>query len=145
MISRAIEADLDDLLPLIAGYRAFYGQANDPAAERAFARRHLEHGTSVVFLARIDGRAVGFVQLFATHNAVHLGPSFVLEDLFVLADARRYGVGSSLLERAVEHAREAGAVGMSLETAMENGPAQALYRRLGWTLERRFLKFNARL
>jgi ribosomal protein S18 acetylase RimI-like enzyme len=146
MIRRATEADLDDLLPLIAAYRAFYGRPAEPAAERAFVASHLGAGTSVIFVASdAAGRAVGFAQLFPTHSTVHLGPSFVLEDLFVDPAARRSGIASSLLDRAVEHARECGAVGMFLETAADNAAAQALYRRKGWTLEERFFKFNASL
>jgi ribosomal protein S18 acetylase RimI-like enzyme len=146
MIDRATEADLNDLLPLIAAYRAFYGQADDPAGERAFAERQLREGTSVLFVARDEaGDVLGFAQLFPTFSTVRLGPSFVLEDLFVVAAARRSGVASALLDRTVEHARACGAVGMFLETAMDNAPAQALYRRKGWTLEDRFLKFNASL
>ncbi|HVS45128.1 MAG TPA: GNAT family N-acetyltransferase [Verrucomicrobiae bacterium] len=145
MIARAQQADLDDVLPLVAGYRSFYEQSADPRGERAFVERCLRDETSVMFLARIDDRAVGFVQLFPTYSTVHLGPSFVLEDLFVVSDARRSGVASALLDRAVEFAREAGAVGMFLETAQDNVAAQTLYRRKGWRLEDRFLKFNARL
>ena len=145
MIDLATIADLDDLLPLVARYREFYGQVIDEPRERAFLGRHLRDGTSITFLARSQGRAVGFVQLFPTHNTVHLGPSFVLEDLFVDSNARRSGIASALLERAVVHARETGAVGMFLETAHENAVAQAVYRAMGWTPEARFLKFNAPL
>jgi ribosomal protein S18 acetylase RimI-like enzyme len=98
-----------------------------------------------VFLAAIDGVAVGFVQLFATASTVQLGTGYILEDLFVVPEARRGGVAGALIERALNHAHENGAVGMFLETASDNAPAQALYERLGWTREGRFLKYNAPL
>jgi ribosomal protein S18 acetylase RimI-like enzyme len=49
------------------------------------------------------------------------------------------------LERAAAHAREIGATGMFLETAMDNQPAQRVYERAGWTREGRFFKYNAPL
>ena len=63
--------------------------------------------------------------------------------LFVNPDVRRGGVATALLERAVAYALEIGAVGMFLETAMDNATAQAVYERAGWTREGRFYKYNA--
>ena len=143
---RAADAnDLDALLPLVAAYRAFYGQAGDTAAERAFLQAHLERQTSTVFIATAQTRAVGFVQLFRTFSTVHLGEALILEDLYVAEDSRGQGLATRLLAASVEYARRRGAVGMFLETAFDNRAAQRVYERNGWTREGRFLKFNAPL
>lgn len=143
---RAADAnDLDALLPLLAAYRAFYGQAGDTAAERVFLQTHLERQTSTVFIATAQTRVVGFVQLFRTFSTVHLGETLILEDLYVAEDCRGQGLATRLLAAAVEYARRRGAVGMSLETAFDNRAAQRVYERTGWTREGRFLKFNAPL
>ncbi|MFP3942861.1 MAG: GNAT family N-acetyltransferase, partial [Alphaproteobacteria bacterium] len=42
------------------------------------------------------------------------------------------GVGRALLEAACETAREAGAVGLVLETERTNETAQRLYEAAGW-------------
>ena len=145
-ISRAAIADLEDLLPLIAAYRAFYQQRADERGERTFATEHLARGTSVVFLVRdARGRALGFVQLFPAFSTVYLGPSLILEDLYVDPSARRGGIATQLLQRAMEYAREVGATGMFLETAMDNVSAQKVYEAAGWTREGRFYKYNAPL
>jgi ribosomal protein S18 acetylase RimI-like enzyme len=142
-IARATPADLPSLLPLVAAYRAFYQQSPDPDRERRFIEAQLEQGTSAIFIARCDGEAAGFVQLFTTYSTVWLGPQLILEDLFVDPGARRAGIASKLIERATVYAREIGAVGMFLETAIDNASAQSVYERAGWTRESRFLKYNA--
>src|SRR5580658_2233614 len=135
-ILRATEADLDSLSPLGGAYRTFYEQVPDGRREREFLRRRLEDGASAIYLARDErDEAIGFVQIFQAHSTVLLGPSLILEDLFAVPSARRVGVAASLLQRASEHARDIGAVGMFLETAVDNVVAQAAYERAGWTRE----------
>lgn len=144
-VRRAGLRDLDALLPLLAGYREFYKREHDAVREREFMRDHLANGTSIVFLAGIDENAAGFAQLFALASGVSLGAEFLLADLFVSQAARRTGVASELLRSAMRHAREHGATGMFLETAVDNVAAQAAYERAGWTREGRFVKYNAPL
>ena len=67
----------------------------------------------------------------------------MLRDLFVVARARGGGVATQLLSRAMQYAREIGAVGMFLETAINNVTAQRVYERAGWTREAQFYKYNA--
>jgi GNAT superfamily N-acetyltransferase len=143
-IRRATLEDLDALLPMVASYRSFYGQTPDAARERELIAAHLRDARSTVFWARDEhGMPIGFVQLFLTYSTVRLGPSLILEDLFVIETARRAGVATKLLHRAFEHAREIEAVGMFLETAFDNAAAQRAYERAGWSREAQFYKYNA--
>ena len=130
-VRRAAIADIDALMPLVSGYRNFYRQRADEQRERAFITQHLANGTSVVFIAWNAARAVGFIQLFPTFSTVYLGPGLILEDLYVEPDARGAGVATRLLDVANAYAREIGAVGMFLETAMDNTTAQRVYERNG--------------
>jgi GNAT superfamily N-acetyltransferase len=143
VISRAGPSDLEALLPLVAAYRVFYEQAPDARGERDYLASNLERERSTIFLARDADRVVGFVQLFQTHSTVFLGPHLILEDLFVAPEARGGGIAALLLDRALAYAREIGAAGMFLETAMDNAVAQRAYERAGWTREGRFFKYNA--
>jgi ribosomal protein S18 acetylase RimI-like enzyme len=144
-IRRAGIDDVDALLPLVAAYREFYHQRRDASREREFIEGHLRRGTSVVFVAQSPDTIVGFAQMFTTHSTVHLGPSLIFEDLYVAPPARGAGVANALLAAAVAYAREMGAVGMFLETAMDNVAAQRVYERAGWRREGRFFKYNAPL
>lgn len=145
MIRRATITDLDALLPLLQTYRVFYKRQPDTERERAFLEAHLRDGTSVIYIAEVDGAAAGFMQLFKMYSTVRLANSWILEDLFVAPEYRSRGIASELLTRALEHARENGACGMFLETAQDNVTAQRVYERAGWTREGHFLKYNAPL
>ena len=70
--------------------------------------------------------------------AVRMVRTWLLNDLFVAPSARRQGVAAALLGAAAEHARALGAAGLSLSTARDNAPAQALYESLGWQRDRQF-------
>jgi GNAT superfamily N-acetyltransferase len=144
-VRRAAAGDLDALLPLVRGYREFYEQAHDAQRERALLVSHFGDDSSAIYVAWRDEAAVGFVQMFAYTSTVQLVPTLVLEDLFVLPEARGEGVAAALLERSLEHARSVGAGGMFLETAHDNQAAQRVYQRCGWVREGHFLKYNAPL
>ncbi len=141
LVRRATTADVDRLQPLFSAYRAFYLATPDPVAERAFLMERLERGESVVFLAEARGAAVGFTQLYPTFSSVGLRRLWILNDLFVISEARRSGIGSRLLRRAKEWARETGAEGLTLETAIDN-PAQRLYEAEGWKRDVAFLHYE---
>lgn len=142
VIERAGPADLADLASLFEGYRAFYRMEPDPAAARAFLAERLEAGDSVVLLARRDGDAVGFVQLYPIFSSVRMRRMWILNDLFVDPAARGEGVGRRLMERARAHAEATGAAGLALETEKTNETAAALYRSLGWRREEAFDRYE---
>ena len=131
-ISRAGPADLDALALLFDAYRGFYGQASDIAGARDWLRSRLRVGESVVLVAKRAGNAVGFVQLYPMFSSVRMARTWILNDLFVDAAARRGGVARALLDAAAAFAREDGAAGLSLETGRDNAAARALYRAAGW-------------
>ena len=134
-IRTATPDDLDATARLFDAYRQFYGQPSDRAAARAFLAERMEYRQSLVLLALHGDEAVGFAQLYPMFSSVRMASVWVLNDLYVDADARRLGVGRRLLEAAAVAAKAAGAVRVTLETARENLPARALYRDAGWEEE----------
>jgi ribosomal protein S18 acetylase RimI-like enzyme len=70
---------------------------------------------------------------------------FVLNDLFVAPTARRLGVGEALLTAAADHARQLGAVRLSLNTDVQNLPAQALYESMGWARDQKYHAYHLAL
>ena len=131
-ISRAGPADLDALAALFDGYRQFYGQASDVALARQWLRERLRFGESTVLVAKREGAIVGFAQLYPMFSSVRTAKTWILNDLYVDAGARRQGVAHRLLDAAAAFAREDGAAGIALETARDNDAARALYRAAGW-------------
>lgn len=122
---------LDRLVPLFEGYRAFYEMPADESGARAFLRQRLEREESVIFVATLDGRPLGFTQLYPLFSSTRMARLFLLNDLFVDGTARGTGLGAALLERARQHAQEEGACELMLETGNEN-PARRLYERSGY-------------
>lgn len=144
-VRRATIDDVDAIAPLFDLYRTFYEQSSDLALARRFISERLQQGESVIFLAEVDGKAVGFTQLFPSFSSVGATRVWILNDLYVDAAARRQGVAQALLRAAAEFARIDGAHRLELETDHSNDSAQALYRRLGWGLYDGTLRFRLSL
>ena len=146
VIAVATARDLDAIAPLFDAYRVFYRQSSDPRAARDFvAARLAEVDGSKLFVARIGDRAIGFARIWRGHSSIAVRPAWILEDLFVVAGERRHGVAAALMAAAEQHARDDGAVAISLETAVDNAAAQSLYDARGYLRETAFFKYNLAL
>lgn len=86
----------------------------------------------VIFIAQCGLRPVGMVNLQKIISTAAGGISILLEDLYVEPDIRGQGVGSMLLEKAVEWGREEHAVRMQLGADMRNAPAISFYKSKGF-------------
>jgi GNAT superfamily N-acetyltransferase len=85
-------------------------------------------------IAKDGERAVGFALLFHTYSTWRGRQGLWLEDLFVLPDERRRGVGKRLLDRVVSLAKERGCGRVEWSVLDWNQPAIAFYRSYGATL-----------
>ena len=84
-------------------------------------------GVSFVFLARDpSGRAVGFCSFWRVLDELHIN------NLAVLPEFRRAGVGSALLTRALHEGIARGARRATLEVRRSNDAARQLYERFGF-------------
>lgn len=142
VVRPAAAADLEGLVPLFDGYRQFYGQQRDVPLARSFLAERLARMDTVIFLAELDGVAVGFTHLFPIFSSTRCRRLWLLNDLFVAPDARAHGVGRALLHAAEHHARSTGACGLELATAHTNTTAQRLYQSLGWQLDTTFRHYE---
>lgn len=131
-VRRATLADAGAIAPLFDLYRQFYEQAPDGALASTFVHERLAREESVIFVAEDGGRLLGFTQLFPSFSSVRAVRIWVLNDLYVVREARRQGVARALLDAAAAFGRDSGAARLELETDHDNRTAQALYRHLGW-------------
>ena len=145
-VRQATILDLDLLVPLFDLYRQFYRRPGDLALARRFLRERFEHNESIIFLAmRADGAALGFTQLFPSFSSASAARILILNDLFVLPQARRMGVGSRLLSAAADFGRAMGAARLTLSTEVTNEASQTLYEVAGWKQQTDFYVYNLAL
>jgi GNAT superfamily N-acetyltransferase len=124
--------EIEEMLPLIRAYCEFYEtEPNDAGIRKMFETLITEPSQGVVFIARDDGRAVGFATLdwkWSSLKGARLG---YLEDLFVDPEARGRGIADALIEVCAERCRELGMPALEWLTAPDNHRAQKVYNRTG--------------
>jgi ribosomal protein S18 acetylase RimI-like enzyme len=120
--------------------------------ELAALNAMLVGGLGVLRVAREVGRTVGRALIFGSVTAdverlvlagsqpgfadrLRAGDSALLTDLIVVEEARGRGIGTRLVQDALEVARALGSTRLSLEVRRDNLPALRIYRRLGFELD----------
>jgi ribosomal protein S18 acetylase RimI-like enzyme len=141
MIQRATINDLNSLSELFDSYRIFYKQESNFEGAKSFLKERLVNDESVIFIAYDETNPIGFVQLYPTFSSVSMKRSWVLNDLYVNASARKKGFGEKLIKKAIEFAEETGAKGVSLETGNDNVTAQSLYEKIGFKKESNYFYY----
>ena len=81
-----------------------------------------------------DGEVIGLLCL--TVYRVPTGIRSIIEDVVVDERMRRKGVGESLVRRALELARQAGASGVALTSNPQREAANRLYQSMGFELRK---------
>jgi ribosomal protein S18 acetylase RimI-like enzyme len=140
---RANIDDINKIAPLLDAYRQFYEQEPDLEFAQEFISARLNNDESIIFIAEDEKQnALGFCQIYPSFCSVIGAPIYVLYDLFVSPNARKFGLGKMLLEQAREHAQANGIPRMDLTTAKTNFNAQSLYESLGWVRDDIFYAYN---
>jgi [ribosomal protein S18]-alanine N-acetyltransferase len=116
-------ADVDDVLSLEE--TAF----TNPWTRPMYLAELENAGVSYCFLARDAGRrAVGFCSFWRVLDELHIN------NLAVLPDLRRTGIGSTLLAFVLNKGVELGARRATLEVRRSNDAARMLYERFGFSV-----------
>lgn len=87
-----------------------------------------------ILLAREEGQAIGMVNLLYSVSTALGARVALLEDMVVHPAFRNAGIGSKLLQSAIDHARAVGCQRITLLTDADNFPAQSFYERHGFSL-----------
>ena len=125
---------------LLVEFRDWMGRSR-PTYESLGAsvgRLIVDPGTEYL-LGRPDGgeEASGVCQLRFRYGVWHSATDCWLEDLFVREDSRADGLGSALVEQALERARQRGCARVELDVNEANAPALALYERFGFSASKK--------
>lgn len=132
-IERVVVTDLPVLLPLMRAYCDFYEVAPRDDRLVALARALVDDpGEGIQLLARdTDGQPVGFATVYWTWQTLDAARIGVMNDLYVVPEARGKRVGAQLIEHCRGLCRKRGAAKLVWETAPDNQTAQRLYDSLG--------------
>lgn len=134
----------EEAATLLDAYRVTFGQKSDIGLARWFIHERLEHDESIVFLAWLDDKAVGFVQLYPIFSTIGLKRAYILNDLYVTESARKHGAATQLIEACYAYAEAHHARFIALETGADNVRAQQLYEKMGLAQEQdvqHFIKY----
>ena len=135
--------DVAAILDLIIGLAVYENEPDqventvDKLTHDLFERKYCE-----AFVAELDDTIVGFT-IYYTSYSTWKGPCIYLEDLFVLGEYRKTGVGSQLFDRVVDVAKERGVARMDWQVLDWNEPAIEFYKRKNAILDEEWL--NGRL
>jgi GNAT superfamily N-acetyltransferase len=130
-------ATLGDLPQLVSLLTLLFSQEEDFHPDRKKQeeglRLILEHPrTGIIFVAREGDVILGMVNLLFSISTAEGGKVLLLEDLVVLPQHRRQGLGQALLGEARAFGQREGYLRISLQTDLLNARAQALYTRFGY-------------
>jgi GNAT superfamily N-acetyltransferase len=123
VVTVVTEADLDDCV--------------SPSDEclfdlsRALLEDHVRDGVQLIARGS-DSAAIGFATLFWSWSTLSAGRIGVMNDLFVLPEARGTGVADALITACVRYCQAHGDIArLTWQTARDNRRAQAVYERVG--------------
>ena len=118
-----------------------YEECTPEIVEKQFAG--LDNSREAVFVAEAedDSSHIAGVIHVEKYNVLYFPTMANILGLAVAADFRRQGIGSALLKRAEEWARENGACSMRLNSGESRKQAHEFYRAQGYTDDKKQLRF----
>ena len=139
-IERATESHLETLATLLQAIEAEDHPSDAEAALRApegmrQSLRHFDwiHSDCIwILIAYVDAQPAGLAILTRIPKLDERLGFLYLDELHVLHPYRRRGVGSGLLQKSFDLAKDSGLVGVRLLTRPSNQPAHQLYESVGF-------------
>jgi ribosomal protein S18 acetylase RimI-like enzyme len=133
-IRRATPADLGALRALLTVlHDAPPWAADRDGAARAAFERMLADELRCVLLGFVDGAPAGTVDTVVVPNLTREASSWAaIENVIVLPEHRRLGVGRRLIDAAIDFAAQHGCYKVQLVSATTRREAHALYRAAGF-------------
>ena len=127
----------DDIPTLLALMSEFYAESgydlDHSIAGAAFAKIISDERLGYVWLIDEEAKNVGYIVLTLRFGMEYGGLMASIDDLFVVPQSRNQGLSTAALFQVCEFCKGIGIRAMTVEVGFSNGPAQAVYRRLGLT------------
>jgi GNAT superfamily N-acetyltransferase len=129
----AREEDVDLIYALIVALAEYEREPDAVVGTPAMLRRWLfgDPPAAEAVIAEVDGEPAGFAIFHGTFSTWECAPGIWLEDLFVLPEQRRHGVGRLLLAHLARTTVERGYTRLGWAALDWNEMALGFYRKLG--------------
>ena len=124
-------------IPLLVGLMAeFYAEGgydlNRAHAAEAFAAILADERLGYVWIIQAEHHDVGHLVLSLRYAMEYGGLVACLDDLYLKPDWRNKGLSTAALVEVRNFCEKAGIRALTVEVGHNNGPAQAVYRRVGF-------------
>ena len=133
ILRSAIPSDVTVLFRLIQALAEYEKLSDAVIGNTEALKEHLFGSRPYVegVIADYAGQPVGFALFFHNYSTFLTQPGIYLEDIFVLPEYRRLGIGKAILTHLAQLAVERGCGRLEWSVLDWNEPAIAFYRRIG--------------
>lgn len=134
ILTKANQTDIEELVELLT---ELFKQETEFQPDPDFQRRGLmkiisNKDVGVILVAKEDKNILGMVNLLFTESTALGSRVAILEDMIVSNTSRGKGIGSLLIDYAVQEATDSGCKRITLLTDIENAKAQVFYQKKGF-------------
>ncbi|NEP15911.1 MAG: GNAT family N-acetyltransferase [Leptolyngbya sp. SIO4C1] len=135
-ISPATPADVPILFDLVKALADYEKLSHEVTGTPAALHQHLfgDRTYAEAIMARVNQTPAGFAIYFYNFSTFLMKPGLYLEDLFVLPDYRRQGVGTAIFQHLARHALAQGCGRFEWSVLDWNEPAIQFYQQKGAAL-----------
>lgn len=132
-IRAAQPEDCDAIFYLIQALAEYEKLSHAVTGDALALKEHLFglHKFAEVILAECDSKPVGFALFFHNYSTFLTKAGIYLEDIFVLSEYRRLGIGKALLSKIAQIAQSRNCGRLEWSVLDWNEPAISFYRRMG--------------
>jgi GNAT superfamily N-acetyltransferase len=129
----ATKEDVPNLFSLIQALAAYEKLSHAVTGNAELLETHLfgDKPCAEAILAECEGKAVGLALFFQNFSTFLTKPGIYLEDIFVLPEYRRLGIGKAMLIHLAKIAKERDYGRLEWSVLDWNQPAIAFYQKLG--------------
>jgi GNAT superfamily N-acetyltransferase len=133
VIRPAVEEDVDLIYGLIVALAEYEREPNAVVGSPSMLRTWLFGQTPAAetLIAEVDGEPAGFALFHLTFSTWECRPGIWLEDLFVLPEQRRHGIGAKLLGEVAAITVQRGYTRLGWAALDWNELALGFYRKIG--------------
>jgi GNAT superfamily N-acetyltransferase len=134
IIREARDADLPAILSLYGQPDMDNGRVMELDMANNVFRKIGNYPNYRLFVASAHSRIIGTYALIILDNLAHMGtPSAIVEDVVVLDECRRQGVGKAMMKHAMGLCRDAKCYKLILSSNLIRESAHRFYEALGFT------------